>query len=67
MPIKDIKTFIRAIKEVQSNMPNIEGWIIGPYEEDPQYYKECQLLVGSLDLENNVKFLGMQDITQSTP
>jgi glycosyltransferase involved in cell wall biosynthesis len=67
VPIKDIKTFIRAIKEVQSNMPNIEGWIIGPYEEDPQYYKECQLLVGSLDLENNVKFLGMQDITQILP
>ena len=67
VPIKDIKTFIRAIKEVQSNMPNTEGWIIGPYEEDPQYYKECQLLVGSLDLENNVKFLGMQDITKVLP
>ncbi|MGJ8675885.1 MAG: GT4 family glycosyltransferase PelF, partial [Pseudoalteromonas sp.] len=67
VPIKDIKTFIRAIKEVQSSIPTIEGWIIGPYEEDPQYYKECQLLVSSLDLENNVTFLGMQNIAEILP
>ena len=48
VPIKDIKTFIRAIKEAQSILPEIEGWIIGPYEEDPQYYKECKLLAAKL-------------------
>ena len=67
VPIKDIKTFIRAIKEVQSSIPTIEGWIIGPYEEDPQYYRECQLLLNSLGLENNVKFLGMQNIAEILP
>ncbi|PKG64959.1 MULTISPECIES: GT4 family glycosyltransferase PelF [Pseudoalteromonas] len=67
VPIKDIKTFIRAIKEAQSILPEVEGWIIGPFEEDPQYYKECELLVGSLDLQNSVKFLGMQDITKILP
>ncbi len=67
VPIKDIKTFIRAIKEVQSSMPAIEGWIIGPFEEDPKYYKECQLLVGSLELQNSVKFLGMQNIAEILP
>lgn len=67
VPIKDIKTFIRAIKEAQSILPEVEGWIIGPFEEDPQYYKECELLVGSLDLQSSVKFLGMQDITKILP
>lgn len=67
VPIKDIKTFIRAIKEAQSTLPEVEGWIIGPYEEDPQYYKECQLLVSSLDLTDNVKFLGMQNIADIMP
>ena len=67
VPIKDIKTFIRAIKEAQSSLPNVEGWIIGPFEEDPQYYKECQLLVGSLDLQSTIKFTGMQDIAQILP
>lgn len=67
VPIKDIKTFIRAIKEVQSSIPTIEGWIVGPCEEDPQYYKECQLLVASLDLENNITFLGMQNIADILP
>ncbi len=67
VPIKDIKTFIRAIKEAQSIIPTLEGWIIGPFEEDPKYYQECQLLVDSLDLIDNVKFLGMQNIAEILP
>ncbi|WP_289169235.1 GT4 family glycosyltransferase PelF [uncultured Pseudoalteromonas sp.] len=67
VPIKDIKTFIRAIKEVQAELPDIEGWIIGPFEEDPQYYKECQLLVSSLDLDKNITFTGMKNIVEILP
>lgn len=67
VPIKDIKTFIRAIKEALPALPELEGWIVGPTEEDPNYLHECQLLVDSLDLAGKVKFLGMQDVSAILP
>lgn len=67
VPIKDIKTFIRAIKEALSAKPDLQGWIVGPLEEDKEYVAECQLLVDSLDLGGKVKFLGMQDVTEILP
>ncbi len=67
VPIKDIKTFIRAIKEALATMPDLEGWIIGPTEEDQGYVDECQLLVQSLDLDGKVRFLGMQNVAEILP
>ncbi len=65
--IKDIKTFIRAILQTQSQLNNIQGWVIGPYDEDPDYYLECQQLVETLGLENQIKFLGMQNVVDILP
>jgi len=67
VPIKDIKTFIRSIKEALRDNPELEGWIVGPYEEDPEYMKECRLLVASLDLADKIRFLGMRDLTEIMP
>lgn len=67
VPIKDIKTFIRAIKEAQHHLPDLQGWIVGPTEEDPDYVQECKLLTASLDLNDNIRFLGMQDVTRIFP
>ena len=67
VPIKDIKTFIRAIFIASRTMPDIEGWIVGPEEEDPAYAKECHALALSLGLEQNVKFLGFQRIDDILP
>ncbi len=67
VPIKDIKTFIRTIHRVRDEISNIEGWIIGPEEEDPDYAKECHQLAESLDLKNSVKFLGFQNIPEILP
>lgn len=67
VPIKDIKTFIRAMFVASRNKPDIEGWIIGPEEEDPAYALECRALVESLGLSNNVKFLGFQRIDAVLP
>lgn len=67
VPIKDIKTFIRSIKEALVYNPKIEGWIVGPLEEDEGYVEECRLLVKSLDLEANIRFLGMQNVTDIFP
>jgi glycosyltransferase involved in cell wall biosynthesis len=58
VPIKDIKTFIRAMRTVVAEIPDAEGWIIGPEDEDPRYAEECHALVASLGLERAVRFLG---------
>ncbi len=51
VPIKDIKTFIRAIKIASLTIPNIEGWIVGAVEEDREYVDECQQMAVSLGLK----------------
>ena len=67
VPIKDIKTFIRAMRTVVNRIPNAEGWIAGPEDESPEYAEECRNLVASLGLGNNVKFLGFQKIPDLLP
>ena len=67
VPIKDIKTFVRAMRRVANELPGAEGWIAGPAEEDPSYAEECQSLVRSLGLEENIKFLGFQKVEDLMP
>lgn len=67
VPIKDIKTFIRAIFIAARTMPDIEGWIIGPEDEDPTYARECHALAESLGLQRNLKFLGFQRMDEVLP
>jgi glycosyltransferase involved in cell wall biosynthesis len=67
VPIKDIKTFIRAMRTVVNRMPEAQGWIAGPTDEDPDYAEECRLLVNSLGLEKQVLFLGFQRLTKLLP
>jgi len=66
-PIKDIKTFIKAIKILIDKYPQAEGWIVGPEEEDPDYARECKLMVRALGLEDKVKFLGFQRVDNILP
>lgn len=67
VPIKDVKTFIRAMRSVVSVMPKAHGWIVGPEEEDPDYASECRGLVTSMGLEGQVHFLGFQRIQEILP
>ena len=67
VPIKDIKTFIRAMRRVVNQLPEAEGWIAGPAEEDPAYASECENLVRSLGLEKHVRFLGFQKVEDLMP
>ena len=67
VPIKDIKTFVRAMRRVVNELPGAEGWIAGPAEEDPSYAEECQSLVRSLGLEKNIRFLGFQKVEDLMP
>lgn len=67
VPIKDVKTFVRAMRGVVTAIPEAEGWIVGPEEEDPAYAAECHSLVVSLGLEDKVKFLGYRNIRELLP
>jgi glycosyltransferase involved in cell wall biosynthesis len=60
VPIKDIRTFIRSLRIVCSKRPEVEGWIVGPEDEDAAYARECSDLVTSLGLQKHVKFLGFR-------
>ncbi|NLI09796.1 MAG: GT4 family glycosyltransferase PelF [Elusimicrobia bacterium] len=62
--IKDIKTFITAIKIASEKIKDIEGWVVGPTEEDKEYYYECLELVKTLNLENKIKFKGFQKMEE---
>lgn len=67
VPIKDVKTFLRAMRMICSVLPEVEGWIVGPTEEDEDYAAECRGLVASLGLSQRVRFLGFQKVPEILP
>lgn len=70
VPIKDIKTMIHSFALVKEQVPEARFMIMGPTDEDEEYYQECLQLVLSLELEDvtftgpvNVKeYLGKMDL-----
>ena len=60
VPIKDVATFIRAMRSVCDQMHEAEGWIVGPSTEDEDYRRECEELVRNLGLEGRVRLLGLR-------
>lgn len=48
-------------------MPEAEGWIAGPEDEDPGYAEECRNLAESLGVSGRVKFLGFQKVEDLMP
>jgi glycosyltransferase involved in cell wall biosynthesis len=43
---------------LRASIPNLRAWILGPTEEDKDYFHECQSLVEQLGLQSCVSFLG---------
>ncbi len=64
VPIKDVKTFIRAIGAASATIPDITVSIVGPTDEDPQYFAECQQLVTMLGLTQVIQFTGRADVRE---
>ncbi|MBW7474746.1 GT4 family glycosyltransferase PelF [Paenibacillus oenotherae] len=61
VPIKDIKTMLHSFQVVKHEVPEAKFFIMGPYEEDMEYYEECMGLVEALNLQD-VVFTGSIDI-----
>lgn len=63
VPIKDIKTMLQSFQIVQQELPDAQFYIIGPVNEDEEYYEECLDLTRSLGLKNIV-FTGEADVLE---
>jgi len=67
VPIKDVKTFIRACKIIHFEIPEAEIYVLGPTDEDEDYFKECRLLAQMSGLENVLKFEGKVRVSDYYP
>jgi polysaccharide biosynthesis protein PelF len=58
VPIKDIKTYIRAAAILRDLVPGVRVLMIGPRDEDPEYNRECTDMVAHLGLGDTFAFKG---------
>jgi glycosyltransferase involved in cell wall biosynthesis len=67
VPIKDIKTFIRATAILREIVPELQALVLGPPDEDPSYSAECQDLVHDLGLDGCLRFTGPVAVEEYLP
>ncbi len=67
VPVKDIKTFIKSVSRVTETVQDVEFLILGPTDEDPEYYNDCIMLVEQLGLEEFIKFPGKVNLKYYYP
>ncbi|WP_150574811.1 GT4 family glycosyltransferase PelF [Pandoraea aquatica] len=67
VPVKDIKTFLRALFIAYRARPDVQGWIVGPDTEDRAYAQECRDLAASLGMEYQVRFMGYRAVESVLP
>jgi glycosyltransferase involved in cell wall biosynthesis len=67
VPIKDIKTFLRACAILREYVPDVRVWVLGPLDEDADYVTECRQLAAHLDLESTVEFKGKVQLRDYYP
>ncbi len=61
VPIKDIKTMLYAFSLVSAQRDHVRLHILGPKDEDEEYYEECVQLMHDLEL-TRVVFTGRVDV-----
>ncbi|MDX8334952.1 GT4 family glycosyltransferase PelF [Candidatus Cetobacterium colombiensis] len=64
VPIKDVKMMLKGFKMALSRLKDTKMYLIGPTEENEEYYKECLELVKNLQLEEYVIFTGRTDVKE---
>jgi glycosyltransferase involved in cell wall biosynthesis len=67
VPIKDIKTFLRACALLREYVPDVRVWVLGPLDEDADYVTECRQLAAHLDLQSTVEFKGKVQLRDYYP
>ncbi|MDF2372136.1 MAG: GT4 family glycosyltransferase PelF [Rhizobiaceae bacterium] len=64
VPIKDVLTFIQAVDLLRFEFPHLQAHIVGPFDEDPDYYATCRALLDELGLDAHVCFTGVVKIEE---
>ncbi len=67
VPIKDIKSFIRACAMIRERVPELQAYIMGPSDEDAHYYAECCELISHYALDAVITFTGQVHIDDYLP
>lgn len=61
VPIKDIKTMLLSFRLVKEKIKNAKFYIMGPTEEDEEYYNKCLKLIQELKIED-VELIGTVNV-----
>jgi glycosyltransferase involved in cell wall biosynthesis len=64
VPIKDVKTYIRAAAILREMVPSVRVLVLGPTEEDPEYFRECEEMVAHLGLGETFSFVGRVNLRE---
>lgn len=67
VPIKDVKTYIRAVAILRDLVPDIRALVLGPTDENPQYFAESKSLVQHLGLQGCFTFMGHVPVQDHLP
>jgi polysaccharide biosynthesis protein PelF len=67
VPIKDVKSFIKAAGFLKDSIPKLRALILGPADEDKTYHEECLTMVEYLNLGDTVEFTGKVSIEDYLP
>ncbi|MCA8950231.1 MAG: GT4 family glycosyltransferase PelF [Planctomycetes bacterium] len=66
-PIKDVRTFLAAMRLVARDVPDVVVRVLGPMAEDVHYAEQCQTFARELGLDDNVRFEGPVDVKRELP
>ena len=64
VPIKDVKTYIRAIAILRDIVPDVRAFVLGPANEDPNYFGQCEALVNHLGIQDSLTFAGQVSVSE---
>jgi len=62
VPIKDVKSYISAAGILRQSLPDLRAWVMGPTDEDADYYDECVAMVAKQGLEDCISFTGTVNV-----
>ncbi len=66
VPIKDIKTTLLAYDIAKKQVPNMKLYILGPFDENKEYYGECLSMVKDMQIQA-VIFTGNVSLDEYLP
>lgn len=58
VPIKGVKTYILACNIIKKSIPDFIAYVLGPTDEEPEYFEECCEMIEHFALKENVIFTG---------